>query len=392
MFFTVTRRAAAALVLATLLAGTPLISRAADPYEISAILPLTGSVALLGNSIAEALVVLAASVNKEGGIGGRQLKFVVADDQSNPATTVQLVNGIIASKAAVFIGPALNATCSAAAPLLRDGPVSMCTSPGIHPDAGSFSFSASPSTADLAIVTAHYAKRRGWKKIAFLITTDASGIDGEKVLQSAFNAPDAQGTQIVDIEHYAVNDLTVAAQLSRIKAAAPDALYVWASGTPSTTAMRGIHDLGLDIPIMTSYSNATYSQLAAFKDYMPKELLIPGLPAMVPPDQLSRGSLRDAVAAYDRILLAAKIRPDVLQATAWDEAELLVSALRHVGPSATAEQVRAYLANLSGFAGVTGTFDFRAIPQRGVDWRTAVLITRWDPAKNTFVSASPIGG
>jgi branched-chain amino acid transport system substrate-binding protein len=387
------RRAGAAIVLTLFAAAGPVAAPAADPpYEVQVILPLTGSVALLGNSVAKALGLLEDNVNKTGGIHGRPLKFVIGDDQSNPQVSVQLANAIIASKAPIIIGPSLNATCSSVAPLLKDGPVGMCLSPGIHPDPGSYNFSAAPSTLDLAIVTAHYAKKRGWKKIAFLITTDASGIDGERVLGQAFDAPDAKGTSIIDVEHFAVTSLTVAAQIARIKAANPDALYIWASGTPSITALRGLADAGLNIPVLTSYSNATFEQLNAMKGFIPKEFLMPGPPTIVPPDQLARGKLRDAVANYYRTFDAAGMHPDVLQSSAWDAAQIVVSALRHLGPSPTAAQIREYISELNGFVGVTGQFDFRAIPQRGVDWKSSVLMARWDSAKGSFTSVSPIGG
>ena len=156
--------------------------------------------------------------------------------------------------------------------------------------------------------------------------------------------------------------------------------------------MRAIADAGLDVPILTSYSNATYRQISAYKGYLPKELLMAGLPTMVPPDQLPRGQLRSRVDAYDRAIQAAGVRPDVLQTTPWDAGLLVVDALRKLGPNATAAQVREYLAGLRGFTGVTGSFDFKAIPQRGVDWKSSLLMTRWDAARDTFVAAGPLGG
>jgi len=364
---------------------------AGEPLEIPTVLPMTGQVALIGSSVAKALGVLENEVNAAGGIDGRPVKFAISDDQSNPAVTVQLVSRIIAAKAPLMLGPNLGGSCNASVPLVKDGPVMLCFSPGIHPDPGSFAFSASASTSDIATLTARYAKRRGWKKIAFIVTTDQSGNDGEHSLGQAF-AAQAPDTKIIDIEHFNPSDISVAAQVARIKAAAPDAIDAWASGTPSATALRAISDAGINVPVITSYSNSTAAQMAAFKDYMPKELLMAGPPAIVPPGELARGPLRDAVSKFYRSMEAAGGHPDVLQTTAWDSAQIAVAALRKLGPNATAAQVRDYIDNLKGFTGVTGTFDFRAVPQRGVDWRTALLMARWDPAKGTFVRVSPIGG
>ncbi len=364
---------------------------AADPVEVNVILPTTGSVALVGQSAMTALNVLADSVNKSGGIGGRPIKFVFNDDQSNPSVAVQLVSRIIAANAPIVLGSNLSGNCSAIAPLVKNGPVDMCFSPGIHPDEGSFVFSPSPSTLDIAIVAARYAHKRGWKKMAFIYSTDGSGIDGEKVVGQAWQL-EAKEIAMVDVEHFGVTDLSVSAQIARIKAAQPDAVYVWASGSPAATVLRSIADAGLDLPVLASYSNATNAQMAAMKAYLPKELLMAGLPTMVPADQLARGQLRTQVDAYYKAFKAAGVRPDVLDTTPWDAGLLIVNALRKLGPNATAPQVREYLAGLRGFTGVTGTFDFKAIPQRGVDWKSSLLMTRWDAAKDTFVAAGPIGG
>ena len=176
-------KALATLALIALAATTPGAGWAApEPVTVSVLLPTTGSVALVGQSASTALTILEGIVNKSGGIGGRPLKFVIQDDQSNPAVAVQLASRIISAKEPIMLGSNLSATCSAIAPLVKDGPVDMCFSPGIHPDEGSFVFSPAPSTLDISIVTARYAKKRGWKKMAFIYSTDGSGIDGEKVI------------------------------------------------------------------------------------------------------------------------------------------------------------------------------------------------------------------
>ena len=368
---------------------TPTLS--ADPYEIPLILPLTGQLALTGNSVAKALAVLESEVNAKGGIGGRPIKLVISDDQSNPTIDVQIVSGLIAAHAPLMLGPNLGASCAAVNPMVKDGPVEMCFSPGAHPDPGSYVFAAGPSTQDTATVTAHYAKRRGWKRLAILATTDQSGQDGERMLTQVFNSPEAD-TQIVDVEHFAPSDLTVAAQLTRIKAANPDIIDVWASGTPAATALHGLRDAGIEVPIVTSYSNSTAAQMTAMKDFLPKVLMMSGPVAMLRPDQVPRGPLHDAVSSFYGELESRGIHPDVNQTTAWDSAQIAIAALRKLGTNATAAQVRDYIANLKGFTGITGTFDFRAIPQRGVDWRSAVAVVRWDAARGSFVRLSPIGG
>src|SRR5580658_9715217 len=98
------------------LALIPSFAVAADPpYEINVILPMTGAAAFLGKADTNALNVIESTVNKSGGIRGRQIKFTVADDESNPALAVQLLNAVLAKKVPLVLGSTLGATCSAMA-------------------------------------------------------------------------------------------------------------------------------------------------------------------------------------------------------------------------------------------------------------------------------------
>src|SRR5579863_6260223 len=62
---------------------------AADPFVIQVLAPETGTAAFLGKEEAQALEVLEKDTNNAGGIDGRQIRFNIQDDQSNPQTAVQ---------------------------------------------------------------------------------------------------------------------------------------------------------------------------------------------------------------------------------------------------------------------------------------------------------------
>ena len=70
---------------------------------------------------------------------------------------------------------------------------------------------------------------------------------------------------------------------------------------------------------------------------------------------------------------------------------LVVSALKKLGPNATAEQVRNHLANLTGFAGINGIYDFTKVAQRGLS-DTSVYVTRWSSEKKTWLVVSESRG
>ena len=149
------------VAMAILIAAVPLGARAADPFEINVIISLTGGGAFLGKDQQVVLTAIEAQVNKAGGIRGRPIKFVIADDQSSPQVGVQLMNQAIARKAQVVLGSTLVAICSAMAPLTKDGPLLYCLSPGLHPEPGSYAFSSEPSTTDAFVGTAVYFAHQG---------------------------------------------------------------------------------------------------------------------------------------------------------------------------------------------------------------------------------------
>ena len=60
-------------------------------------------------------------------------------------------------------------------------------------------------------------------------------------------------------------------------------------------------------------------------------------------------------------LKAHNLKPDNNVATAWDAGFIVVAALRKLGPTATAAQLREYIDNLTDFAGVDGMYDFKKI-------------------------------
>ena len=160
------RIAGAALAVTLALIAAPVTSPAiaADPFEIPVILPLTGGGAFLGTSENQSLQIIEKMVNAQGGIKGRPIHFAVQDDQSNPQVAVQLTNGALAKKPPVILGSAVVAMCNAMAAIVKaSGPVQFCFSPGIHPVANSYTFSASVSTDDLATASLrffHHVDRR----------------------------------------------------------------------------------------------------------------------------------------------------------------------------------------------------------------------------------------
>jgi branched-chain amino acid transport system substrate-binding protein len=378
---------ALALVLA---AANPLAAADVPPLEIHAILPLTGPASFLGQGEATTLKAVETFVNKQGGVKGRPVHFVIQDDTSSPQVAVQLLNALIADKVNVMLGSALTAVCGAMLPMLKDGPVAYCMSNGVHPPPGSYMFTSAMWTKDMIVADVRYLRERGWTKIAMITSTDATGQDAERSLDEAFARAENKNIKVVAREHFNTTDVSVAAQMARIRGANPDALVAWSTGTPAGTLFRGEQEAGLELPTLTTAGNLTYVQMKQYGQIMPKELYFAGLPQFAPESITDKG-VRAAVTTYLSSLGDIGIKPDYGQASMWDPAMLVITALRTLGPTASAEQIRQYFAGLGRWVGADGTYDFKALPQRGLDDGNVIVI-RWDPSKATWVGVSRPGG
>jgi branched-chain amino acid transport system substrate-binding protein len=386
-----TRSTASLLVAATIAGALPAGARAAEPFPIDAILSLTGNGAFLGQGQQSALVIAEQAINESGGIGGRPVAFRYHDDQSNPQVAVQLATEIVASAPSVMLGSSLVASCRAIAPLVKTGPVDYCLTPGFHPDPGSYVFSSAVSTYDQITVAVRYFRLEGWKRLAFLVSTDATGQDAESGLKDTLALPENKDMQLVTLAHFNASDVSVAAQIETIKAADPQCLLVWTTGTPVATAFRAILDAGLAVPTGTTGGNMTYRQMEQYASFMPHALYF-GSTEWVVRDHALLQPIE--VAAHDefyKAFVASGKKPDVSSELAWDPAMIVVGAFRALGPGATAAQLHDYIAHLKNHAGINGIYDFEARPQRGVGGSDSVVVS-WSQQAGTWQVMSKPGG
>jgi branched-chain amino acid transport system substrate-binding protein len=386
--------AAAAILLVS---GSALPVRAADPFVIPVVAPLTGGYAYAGQAMRASLLALEAQVNKEGGIKGQPLKFDFVDDQGTPQTAVSVVANLLNGKPQALIGSEFAALCLAMEPFTRAKSVQYCVSPGVHPAYGTDMFSASISTQGMATAMMRFMREKGWKKVATIVSTDASGQDAEIQLKAAAALPEnvSAGVTIVDAEHFTPTDQTVAAQMQRIRAANPDTLVMWTSGQPFGTVTHAYTDAGMTIPAFTTNANMSLTFMKQFAGFLPKDLYFPGLAYLAGPNP--KEAVPQARVAIKRMydaMKAAGANVDFQAGIPWDPAQIVVDAYRKLGTSATYDQIRGFILGLRDYAGISGVYDFSdrgAGVQRGLTQKD-VLVMRWDEGKAAWTAASKMGG
>jgi branched-chain amino acid transport system substrate-binding protein len=380
------RAGSVALAFALLVAVAAPSATAADPVRLHVILPVTGSASFLGREQQTAIRLIEKLVNETGGIGGRPVAFAVHDDESKPQTSVQLVTEILAEHPAAVLGPSVNPSCGAVAPLLEQGPIDFCFSPVIRPAPGSYVFASGVIATDIESTIIRYFRLKGWTRLAFVIGTDATGQEAERGFDEALALPENKDVHFVERIRFTPGDISVAAQMERVKSADPQAIIVWTTGTPLATVFKGLIQAGLDRPVAASYGNMTYPQMDAFAGFLPKELYFPSPLWVARAGDLDLAA--DIVAAQRQFYgayTAAGAAPDAAAGTVWDPVMIIVNALRQLGPDADAGRLRAHLLQLAHYAGVNGVYDFTRTPQRGLTEEN-VVVTRWDGKQWRVVS------
>jgi branched-chain amino acid transport system substrate-binding protein len=164
------------------------------------------------------------------------------------------------------------------------------------------------------------------------------------------------------------------------------------TGAPAGTVFKGMIQAGLEIPVAPTSGNQAFAAMAQWESFLPKQLILAsalypehdGLLTLDP-------AMEKAQHAMYAILKERNLKADNMTATSWDGGLIVVAGLRKLGPGATAAQLKDFIANLTGFEGVDGIYDFKKYPQRGLGAESST-VTTYDAKSKAWVWLSKPGG
>lgn len=379
-----------AVLLVALCFPAAAVRAQSEPFEINAILPLTGPGSFIGQTQAGALKLVEKRINAGGGVNGRPVHFVEYDSQSSPQVDLQLTSDLIAKHVAIVIDGGPATVCHAAAPLYVNGPVMYCLSPAFYPEKDSYAFASGATSADGLRAIVNFLHAKAWTRIGILTLTDVAGQEADRALRDLLAEPANRGFDVVGWEHYAPGDLNVAAQLAKLKNGNPQALIGWATGTPVATIFRGLVDAGWDVPLMGSNANQQAAQVVQYASILPRDYYMFSL-TWAAYSRMKNGPLKSAAGAYLSALHDNGLQPDGGSVMVWDTASIIIDALRKFGTQATAVQLKGYISGLHNFAGASGMFNFSSGNQRGLGPEDCIVV-RWDRATSTWIPVSGADG
>lgn len=206
-------------------------------------------------------------------------------------------------------------------------------------------------------------KSQGITKIAVVNSTDASGTTGAT---AAIGAAKAAGIAVTGHVTYDPTSVSVTSQLQQAMTGKPQALVVWSTGTPMGVALKGVQQLGIDLPIMTTDGNLANTFLERVADYTPKALIIPAtrdfwwdsVPQSAAVSKLEKTYHEDFKAKFGA-------PPDFGPGVAYDAVLLVAEALKKTD-SGDPAKLKSALEAVTNFEGVVGTYNMSASDHRGL--------------------------
>lgn len=200
-----------------------------NSVKIGGIFPLSGQVAVYGVECKNGVDLAIEEINAAGGINGKPVVLVSEDDEGNPDKTVNAFKKLSTKDGVKVIIGSLTSGCTQAITTLSQASkvvqiAPAATAPAIT-DAGDFIFRACFIDPFQGTVGGKFAAETLGKKRAAILYD--IGNDYSVGLADNFKiAFTKAGGSIVSEESYATNDKDFNAQLTKIKNANPDVVYL----------------------------------------------------------------------------------------------------------------------------------------------------------------------
>jgi branched-chain amino acid transport system substrate-binding protein len=327
---------------------------AADVIKVGEFASLTGKEANFGNSSHQGTLLAIEELNAAGGVLGKKLELITEDDLTKAGEPATVVNKLISRDGVVAVlGEVASSRSLEAAPICQQNKIPMISPSSTNPEVtktGDYIFRVCFIDPFQGTVMANFAtKKLKAKKVG--IFTDVKS-DYSKGLAKFFKESFlASGGQVIAELDFNGGDKDFKAQLTSIKSAGPDAVFVPGYYTDVALICIQARQLGLNVPLFggdgwEGEDLVKIGQEAVEGHYFSTHYH---------PDVGSPKSTAFVEAYKKRWKNAdgsAKV-PDAMAALGYDSAMILADAMKRAGTT-DGTKVRDMLAATKDFDAVTG--------------------------------------
>jgi len=316
---------------------------------------LTGDTATFGVSANEGILLAQDEINAKGGVLGKKVRVITQDDRSQPDEAKTVVNKLITQDHVVaLLGEIASSRSIAAAPVAQDAQVPMLSPGSTNPKVtqiGDYIFRACFIDPFQAKVMAEFAMDNlKLKRFAILYPANSDyGVGFKDYFKQAVTK--AGGEIVAELGYTEKSDVDFRGQLTKIKAANPDAIFVSGYYTEAGLIAEQARELGITVPLLGGDGWDSDQTLKIGKDavngcYFTNHYS---------PDQDSP-QVKAFVAAYEQRYKnqdgTPKV-PDAMAILGYDAMRLLCDAVQRAG-STDGPKIRDALAATKDFPGAAG--------------------------------------
>jgi branched-chain amino acid transport system substrate-binding protein len=374
---TFTRVLSGCLPLALILALTGCAQKS-DTIKVGEFASLTGKEAAFGQSSHKGTQLAIEEANAAGGVLGKKLELVTEDNQSKAGESATVVKKLISrDKVVALLGEVASSRSLEAAPICQAARIPQISPSSTNPavtETGDYIFRVCFIDPFQGVVMAKFAKDTlKVRKVAVLTSvSSAYSVGLAKYFKERFAA---EGGAVAIEQKYAEGDKDFKAQLTAIKAAGVEGIFVPGYYTEAALVCKQARDLGLQVPVFGG------------DGWEAPQLIEIGGAAMEGTYFSTHYSAENRTPAITAFLEKFRKRfnnetPDAMAALGYDSAMVLIDAIRRAGSTDSAK-VRDALAATRGYVGVTGTTNLDA--QRNASKAAVVIAVKG--GKFAFVEA-----
>ncbi len=350
----------------------------AEPIKLGAFFDLTGTSSAIGTPTKLVAEMVTKKINDEGGINGRPLQLVIADDEGDPTKAAIIAKKFIESdKVMAIIGPTRTDTGMAAKPIIEQ--MKIPTEMTVGGDAvivvptWKYTFKSPQRTAVAVQKIYGYMKKKGIQNVAIITAADGFGRDGKNALEKL--APEF-GIKIIAAESFQATDNDMTAQLVKIKAASPQAIICWTIGKAGSIVAKNIKQLAIQPPLFQCHGlpDPIYVQLAGDAsdgNMMPSTKLM--VASQLPDSDPQKKVIMEFIRLYTDVYHYDRQFPiNTHSGYAWDAIYIVANAMKKVGTDS--EKLREAIENTKGYIGVSGIYNITPEDHNGLGTDSMVMV------------------
>jgi branched-chain amino acid transport system substrate-binding protein len=238
------------LVLAASLTGVA-FAQSGTPIKLADVAELSGGGATVGTNWKNGIDLAIEEINAKGGILGRKLEVTHADSQSNPGVARAQVQKALDGEPYVLLGPGYSGSVKVVAPLAAEAGITeiMGGEAAELTQAGNkFLFRTSfGQQSTMPKVAKYIADDLKAKTVAIVWVNNDFGKGGRDVITQEFGK---LGIKVVADLSTEAGQADFAADVAKLKAAAPDAVFVYLNEEESARILKELKRQGVTAPLI----------------------------------------------------------------------------------------------------------------------------------------------